>query len=287
VIGKSLEIAPPEDVVRACEKFRQGFLIKTPPLFYLASLKYPLWSLSHAVAEDSAGEDLPDEIVELYDEDRPPYGLITTQTCDLVRPDQQPWLHVAPVFKCKDNDRILDGEFIIPLDPPKVKGSTWYVDLRIEMALEKGVLVDREPIESFPDEAGYIKLADLLARRRGRPALHSVFNQLLTDVMREMRDEDKELKKQLRRIRPEVYKLKLAIEEGDRLAPLAARLHIVTNGPSGDEVRAWFDEWWNRAREVAENSNLNLLPNRWLDASGLDAREYDDLIEVTSRAINP
>ena len=287
MIEKNLENAPPDEVVKACERFRQGHLIAKPALFYWARLDYPLWALATQAAEQSSDVDPVDPLVAAVEDDWPDYGLITTQSCDLMRPRQQPWFQVAPVFKCEDDDDILDAEFIVPLRPPALDGSTWYVDLRLEMPLEKGVLAGREPIEAYSSEEEYIRLADILARRKGRPALHSVFNRVLNDVMKEMKRESKPQAKALRAIRSEIYKLKLSIEEGSLLDPAAAKLYIVTKGAPSVEAREWFDDWWNRAREVAQEAGLELLPNGWMEANSLDAEFYDQLIEVSSRQIDP
>jgi hypothetical protein len=272
---------------RSCDKFRQGHLIGKPALFYWANLNYPLWAWARQAAEDSTEADPSDPLVIAEEDQFPEYGLITTQSCDLMRPQQQPWFQVAPVFRCEDDDDILDAEFILPLAPPNLEGSTWYVDLRLEMPLEKGVLVGREPIESYSSEEEYIRLADILARRKGRPALHSVFNRVLNEVMKDMKRESRGQGNLLRGIRPEVYKLKLSIQEGGRLDPAAAKLYIVTRGDPSADARTWFDEWWNRAREVAGEVGLELLPNGWLNAQSLDATFYDQLIEVSSRQIDP
>ena len=150
------------------------------------------------------------------------------------------------------------------------------------MPLEKGLLVGRRPIESFPDETGYIAFANFLARRRGRPALASVFHEVLSATTRRIKGERNAQRTLARRARQNVYKLMLAIEEGTRLEPVAAKLYVVTDGAPTDDARAWFDLWWNAARTVAERHGLQLLPTGWLDATAVDLRLLDDLVEMRS-----
>jgi hypothetical protein len=287
LIQEGLDEIWPEQVSKALDPFKQGHLIERPPIFYAGHLEHPIWSPSRALAVDAfgAGEEPGEAIVELEPDQGPPFGLITSQTCEIVeeRPDPlQPWVQVAPVYCCDPALGLLDRDFVVRLDPPDLDGETWIADLRIEVAVEKGMLVGRDPIEAFTAEADYDELGNLLGQRRGRPALHSVFHNVLNVTMGEMKRESKTTRKTARRVRENVYKLKLAIEDGTRLAPVAAKLYIVTQGPPTEEAREWFDDWWNRAREVGAESGLELLPNGWLDAQQLeiDLERYESLIDV-------
>jgi hypothetical protein len=175
-----------------------------------------------------------------------------------------------------------DRDYVFELAPPELDGDVWVADLRIEMPLEKGLLVGRAPIEAFPGEVGYIAFANFLARRRGRPALASVFHEVLSATTRRLKGERNANRALARRARQNVYRLMLAIEDGTRLEPVAAKLYVVTDGPLTDDARAWFDLWWNVARLVAEEHGLQLLQTGWLDATALDLRLLDDLVEMRS-----
>jgi hypothetical protein len=230
-------------------------------------------------------EAAADTIVELEFDQRPPFGIVTSQTCDVAeeRPEPvQPWIQVAPVYQCDTKDPLLERDFVARLNPPDINGDGWIADLRIEMAMEKGLLVGTVPIDAFPTEEDYDSFGDLLAYRRGRPALHSVFNEILNVTTRDMKQESNKYKKLARQVRETIYKLKLAIQDGSRLHPVAAQLYVVTKGEPTDETKAWFDEWWNRARDVAQERDLELLPTRWLNTEQLDIdlEMYDRLIDV-------
>jgi hypothetical protein len=285
VIDEGLEQPRPEPVAPAVEPFLQGHLIAQPPLFYAADLRHPIWRTTRLIADDTPEADRGEDFVDLAPEDRPPYGIITTQSCDLSeeRPDpRQPWLAVAPVYMVSSDSPLRDRDYVFELAPPELDGEIWVADLRIEMPLEKGLLVGRAPIEAFPSEDGYIAFANFLARRRGRPALASVFHEVLSATTRRIKNERNAYRTLARRARQNVYKLMLGIEDGTRLEPVAAKLYVVTDGAPTDDVRAWFDLWWNEARAVAERHGLQLLPTGWLDATAVDLRLLDDLVEMRS-----
>ncbi len=283
MLDAGLPPAWPDAVPAATARFLQGHLIERPPLFYAANLDHPVWGLSTAAAPDMPDDERVDALVDLAADQRPPYGIITTQTCDLAeegRQPRQPWLAVAPVFRFEESDPTLHRDYVAELDPPGLEGPVWAADLRIELPLEKSVLVGREPIDAFPDEQGYIEFAKVLARRRGRPALASIFHELLNVTTKQLKEEGGGRRGQAREVRREIYRLKLAIQDGTRLDPRAARLFVVLHSDTTPAVEDWFGEWWDRARRVAENEGLQLLPVTYMDARHIDLALYDSLIDV-------
>lgn len=285
MIEEGLDQPWPEEVRAAVEPFLQGHLIERPPLFYAADLRHPVWQTTRLVADDVPEGERGEDFVDVAVGQRPLYGIITTQSCDLAeeRPKpRQPWLTVAPVFRIDPGSPLRDRDYVFALAPPAIDGEGWVADLRIEMPLEKSLLVGREPIEAFPDEEGCIDFGRFLARRRGRPALASVVHEVLSGTTRQLKNENNAQRRLARSARTNVYKLKLAIEDGTFLDPVAAKLYVVTDGLPTDDARAWFDLWWNAARLVAEEHGLQLLPTGWLNADNVDARLYDDLIDMRS-----
>jgi hypothetical protein len=285
VLDAGLPASWPDAVVNATDRFTQGHLIERPPLFYGANLDHPVWVLSSASVDTTPIDERPDALVDLAQDQRPSYGLITTQTCDLAEDDRaprQPWFAVAPVFRFEQSDRALQRDYVTALDPPAIAGRVWAADLRIEIPLEKSLLVGRDPIEAFPDEGGYVDLANLLARRRGRPALASVFHEVLGGTTAQLKEEGGGRRGQARAVRQQIYRLKLAIQDGTRLGPRAARIYVVLRGDLTPEVEEWFGTWWDRARAVAEAHGLQLLPVAYLDARQIDLELYDSLIEIRS-----
>lgn len=267
----------PHEVREAIRRFRQGHLLERPPVLYTADLRYPIWDLTASVAQDTAPEEHGEAALELAEDQRPPLGIVTTQDCDLDS-TRQPWVAVAPVYGSAQDPGLLDREYVHEIRPPDIDGE-WVADLRLEVPMEKGSLVGRDPIEAFPDEDGYIEFATMLARRRGRPVLADVFNRVLDQTMRSLKQERRA---QCRRVRDRVYKLLLAIPEGTRSAPIEAQLYVVTDGERDEETIEWFGEWWDRARVVAENEDLKLHPVSWIDARNADLHLVDDLIEIAN-----
>lgn len=185
-----------------------------------------------------------------------------------------------PVYTV-DPDTLPGPDYIFELDPPDLEGGIWVADMRVELPWEKSVLVGRDPIASFPTEDGYIEFANAMARRKGRPALASVFHDFLSGTAREINRSSKR-KKQSRRIRDKTLKWKLAIEDGTRLEPVAARLYIVTQEEPDEETKDWVGAWWDEARQVAEAANLELLPVAWINQDNIDFELYERLVDIPS-----
>lgn len=286
MIQEGLDEHWPEEARRAARSFRQGHLIETPPFFYAADTDHGVWRPtrdSAGIGSEPDGDGI--ELVELHPEDRPKYGIVTSQTCDVAedRPDPvHPWIQLAPVYPCAPGAKLRDCDYICELEPPDVGKDILVADLRVEVPIEKSALVAKTPIEAFSDEVGYEEFAEILAYRRGRPALHSVFHEMLSVTTKAMKDEGNAMRTKARRVRHEIYKLKLRIQDGSRLEPKSARLYVVTRSEPSKELRDWLDEWWDRAREIANARGLELLPLSWLETNDLavDLEEYERLIDV-------
>ena len=114
-----------------------------------------------------------------------PFAIITSQTCDLRQPSRvrkRPFINAARVvdatteFTKADLGNIRAGRIgdIRPLTGSRFTGNkneVWVADLRFEVALERSVLVDRNPIEGFADEAGYLAFSEDVGAMRSRPAI--------------------------------------------------------------------------------------------------------------------
>lgn len=268
-----------EEVVAATSRFRQGHLVERPPFFYSASLVYPVWDVTRGVAEAETEPQQTPEIVELDAAAVPPYGVITNQTCEVAEESatpMYPWVQVAPVYLVEADSPLLARDYIFTLTSQSLPPGTWVADLRTEMPLEKGILVGRAPIEGFAIEADEIAFGRFLGRRRERAALASVFQTIIVATMKRKRDNNTN---RARRIKPAIYKLKLAID-GNRLAPRAAQLHVIVRGDISDEVKEWFNSWWDRASEIATQQGVALLENQYWSSREVDVERYDDLVEI-------
>lgn len=273
----------PQEVVEAAQKFQQGDLIAKPPIVYAASLLHPIWELTRLEAAACEPDTVPAHLA-LDPADAPPFGIITSQTCDIAedRPEPvQPWINVSPVLLVKDDDPLLGCDYACPLPAFQAPAGECYVaDLRLNVALEKGLLVDRDPIDPFDgSEEKRIAFGRLLGERHARAALAESIHTFISETLRKhRRNTGKRVKKRL-------YKLMLQIQEGERLNPRAVKLHVILveneaatiDVPDSEE---WLRSWCDAAREVAAEHGVTLLDPEFHDSARMDVRLYDSLIEI-------
>ena len=317
----------PPEVMDAARLFQQGDLIVRPPIAYAAALEYPIWSLTRleaaAGAEGGAPERAegdgadpgPEEVdgeadpepnggppappvtayLGLDPADVPPFGIITTQTCDIAedREDSvplQPWFEIAPVYTCAEDDKLAKREYIYRLDDfdpsrfgfdPTPDGERWVADLRLRPALEKSILAGREPIDPFADEERpRIAFGVWLGQRIARAALAGTVNEAIEQTL------DTHRRKTGKRVGKRVYKMRIDITQGTRLKPRAVRLHAVCRPHeegliTDEEMTEWFESGWEETRKDAEEQHgINLLKPRIHKADAMDVEEYDWLVEI-------
>lgn len=297
MIDGSLNRPWPQDVQDALEKFKQGHLVEQPPFLYAADLARPLHALTAETArqDQDAGEEITaGELLccEAEPDSCPPFGIITTQTCDIAEQGTpaQPWLQVAPVYQPHHEG---DGPFpfkayFAELDAPTFAGALWIADLRLEVPVEKSVLAGREPIEAFATEQGYLEFADRLGRRRARAALADALDRSIVNHLRRRLGRNQAGAQQARTW---TYGLRIRIVEGERLTPAVAQLYVVLSGPRvvaaddereavPDDVVSWYESWWDTASERAGATGIRLLRNEYLDAGRVEVELYDRLIEL-------
>jgi hypothetical protein len=182
------------EVIKATARFDQGDLVERPPFFYAGRPAYGVVQTTRALAADVE----PDEalVIELDPLDGPPYGVLTSQGCDIADSARKPWVQVAPVYPfagLADGDRRLADirrdsvPHLVLLEPPSLDG-LWIADLRIEMPVEKSWLVAQEPIAAFTCEDDRRRFRRRLAGRLERPALPDVVHDLVVRPLRRVLD---------------------------------------------------------------------------------------------------
>jgi hypothetical protein len=244
-LPSGLDDWPPE-VLQACADIRSGDVVPDPPFFYYANPRYAVWRATHDYTADSDGP----EIVDAY-EYRPPYGVITSQTCDIgevgFRPPVRPWVMLAPVFDMSDlsspikkaivSDR--HSKFLIHLPAiPAPQGEFWVADLRIEMPVEKSALVGVDTFRSFDDDRQQNSIGQRVADLRSRPAWAESMGEItrrLTQYLTETRSVDRDLWEAVRR---EFRELGARVDSLD--SPTTVQLCAFTSAPVGGPAR----EWW-------------------------------------------
>lgn len=285
MIEDALPAAWPPEVIAAARKFKQGDLVERPPFFYHRVDALRVWK---ARVEDEDGEGL----VELEDDQRPPLGLITTQTCDLFEDTdnpRQPWFSVAPAYdytpylKQGQEKQIKRGKFrhLVHLSSPRLPAGLWVADLRLEVPIEKGWLVGREPLDGFDSVEDRLALAERLAFRRRRHALSGpLIKQLTTPLKKWLKDDGRAAEEETDSLRLRVY--------GDPASSTVAQLIVVVRdaGLSSEAKSLWEAKEAELIDHGARNAVI-VMPFRYgtlEDLSGRDVEsslrlDFDDLSE--------
>ena len=274
MIDEGLPDPWPPEVLEALARFKQGDLVERPPLFYAASPAHGIWDLTRGAGVADAEEDL----LELSDEDRPSYGLITTQTCDIAeegRPDH-PWVEVVPVYRLvdlSDEERALleshRRSHLVLLEPPDLDDGPWVADLRIEVPIEKSWLVGRTPVDSFASEEEYQILAERLAAKRERPALATPVMDTIVRPLANWLRRGGGLKAAAM-----VDELRLAVGPSRLTVDRASLLVLTNEEPLPDADRIPWDRWWGRTQPRAAEVGIDLLANQYETYDTLSARAY-------------
>jgi hypothetical protein len=262
-------------VVEAVGRFAQGDLVERPPFFYAATPSYAVWETTVLLADEVAeGEDV---VVELDPEERPPYGVLTTQGCDIADVTRKPWVQVAPVFGATvvAEDRLPNVRrgavpHLVLLEPPSLAG-LWLADLRIEFPIEKSWLADREPISGFSSDEERLEFAQRLAGRLERPDLSDEVHDLIVRPLRRFLDRaNANLRRALGNAGVE-FRLAVQSEaDGQRQCRLLA---IGRRGEIPKDLEEALEGWW--VGPTTENlSGVNLLGNRYGTSNDFTMHEY-------------
>lgn len=274
----------PDNVAEALGRFQQGDLIENPAFFYGVAPGSRIWGPDDDEEEpDEPGND-SSQVDEWHADDSPKFGILTTQTCDILEQGEpaQPWVQVSPVYPLDEDDpddqeRFLSKAYIVELSGPDLPEGRWVADLRIELPLEKTVLIGRNPLAGFATEGEADDFGRRLGVRRARPALA---DDLVKNVTRLIGKRKRNNKPRAAEVWAELYKLGLQIEEGSRMKPTAVRLHVISAEEPSDRVKTWFEAWEDRAREKAAEVGITLHTTRHHDARSMDVALADRLIDL-------
>ena len=290
----------PDGVLQALRAFRQGDLVAEPPMAYLADPQAPVWSESARFAAEVAtsGDPPEPEIIRFPESLTPPYGMITTQTCDLVEedasPPKWPWAQLVPVY---DMDGVLNagekgmlregrGRRSLVHVPAPTPG--FYVaDLRISFPVEKGWLARQERIVGFHSEEERQRVGDRLALLGGRPAFAGTFvttiqNPLIA-ALRELKRTDRKAFDHLDELVPEV-----GVLMDSRLNPSDVQVVVLSTAPLDAAQTEWWNTWWHDCRERAGTAGMALhaLDFKVLDEN-YSAAEYRRLTLLPLPNVSP
>lgn len=285
MINEGLPEEWPADVIAAVGAFQQGDLVERPPFFYVGSAKNGIWQLTRELGDPALG----DELFELDPEVCPPYGMITTETCDLVEEDgipRQAWCAVAPVYDASSDmgeneiDLLNRGRYayLRKVESSDLPGGLWVVDARIEFPMEKSWLVGRRPIRTCQDEVESQSLAGWLAGRRDRPVLAKSLHRALITPMRRW-IERMSITRRAAALEG-LSEVRLTIS-GSPVDPDGVGLILVSENDSISEAmrEAWETKWSNWHSRL-DDVQISLIGNSYVTYDSLSARQYRESLQV-------
>lgn len=266
----------PDGVLAAVGRFKQGSVIEGPPFFYALAGDCPIWRADAELGTDDV------DVVWHDPEFAPPFGILTSQTCDIAEEGdpRKPWVQAAPVYECPDNDPIRNRDALVPLTGANLPSRLCVADLRIEFPLEKGLLARFRPLDGFATEEEYVEFGRRLGRQRQRAALGQEVHRIIRETMQRQAHNNRRM---WHRIEDQVHRFGLRIREGSRLAPAVMELCVVSRAPLDKEAHDWFERWWERASRRARELGVDLLPVLYVEPANLDLVVYDNLIELDLR----
>jgi hypothetical protein len=264
----------PSGVLDRLKVFCQGDVVRNPPLFYYADPTRPVFTETFRYQQGSEGP----EIVLAEDSFTPPYGIITTQTCDIAEEDSarplRPWVQMSPIFPLKGNKgyrRSLArgrGPLTYLHVPDLPEGEFWVADLRIEYPVEKGWLAFQERIDGFASEEARRRVGERVAWIRQRPALAGAFVEAiqrpLMASLRRLQEENPDLFDEIDSQVEEV-----AARLDSYLDPSSVQLVLLGSANISRVSRSWFESWQDQQLSRAAELGITL--------HALDARRFSEL----------
>jgi hypothetical protein len=174
-------------VFAASGRFRQGSIVRDLDVAFTSQIPY---CITPAAREQVTAEN---NLVRVH----LAIAIVTSQTCDLQNPKRigiRPLVTVARVFDATTEfddgfvGHIVRGRIgdLIPLTASQfTENGVWVADLRVEGAIERSVLVGKEPEDGFSDDEGYFRFQRSISEIRGRNA---VDDRVLASILTPLRD---------------------------------------------------------------------------------------------------
>lgn len=271
-------------MLEATAQFSCGDVVEAPPIFYYADPAYGVHARTREYANDGyAGP----EIIDAEGAIPVPFGVITSQTCDLGEidfdPPSYPFISIAPVFEGSvldgsDRSLLKKGKRLGPFyqvpELTKHREGFWVLDLRLEVPVEKSWLVGRTPIRGFTEAAARL-LPKMIYDLRGRAAwAASVSNDLQPGPL--LLAELKALKAGNR----ELFELlvsevdEIGARSDSMLNPTWIQLAAFTNGPASEGVANWLQKVNDSLRARAGEHDLAVHEPQLLDLNTCPVTTY-------------
>jgi hypothetical protein len=208
-------------------------------------------------------------MIELAEEDRPPYGIITTETCDLLEEDRErkirPWFQVSPVLDLShldDNRKSgienLRHTYLARLTGPNFIDGFYVADLRISVPVEKSALVGRIALPGFATEEEERAFSMQIGEMSTRPIWPVSVQEVIVGGLKAF-FRKKSRKTALRALM--LTDLRLAVSGTDQ-NPIAALLVYVSPEHERD-ARTLFEAYWAGLQDASATAGITLMPVRY------------------------
>lgn len=271
----------PAGVLEAAALFEAGDIIAKPPLFYFADSSRGVWAATRTLEEGSPGAELVDA-----QSVSPDFGIITSQTCDIgeigfARPCK-PWIQVAPVYdlsSIRDDVRSAlqknKGPIYLKWIPQLagVSNGFWVADLRIEVPVEKSILVGRVPIKGFHSEQEQRGVLKRVSDLRLRPAwadavVDGVQNPLLSSL-KALRGSDRQTFDEI-----ELAVAEVGARTDSMVQPKTLEMALFVDAPLSDTALEWWNSFTDFLRASARLSQLTVQAPVVLDLNECSVSKY-------------
>jgi len=264
-------------------------------MFYFADPRYAVWGATLALQEDSLGPELVDA-----SDYAPPYGVITSQSCDLAEDGfeipRRPWFQVAPVYdlapvlSAGDRKQLRrQGGALYQFHLPGLSGGDhqfWVADFRIEIPVEKSWLAGKEPILGLPTDLDRRTFAARLGWMRNRPAWAEV---VIDAVQRVLVNELAQTKKDNRPLFDEV--VATVIEVGARTdsmtKPSRFQLLALCEYTPTQDVQDWWSSVNSKIRQGLYEHDVACQQESILTASDCSVSLYRQFSPVPLLKYSP
>ena len=290
----------PKGVLSHLQGFRQGDVFEGLPVPYIGNPAVAVHQQTKAYSGFDSdmigfGADFP-------------YGMILTQTCDIREEDskipRRPWILAAPVYNSatrywdsiSNKERsFLDGgirkllavgrgpQYLLGLPDFVPSPGLWVADFRLVVSIEKGWLLDRNPIQAFDSEESRKRVRRQVASLLTRPAFDGRFEQAVRrPLVKSLSSLDSAL---YNAIYQEVENL--AVEADNNVTMNRVQVWVLSREALSDEVRQWFVEQNDLWHRISLDNGLNLLNIQFGVLRSMTADRYINLTMMPLSDITP
>lgn len=281
----------PPEVVAALDEWRQGHLIRG---------NVGTWIALGGVKDPVTGEDVPgaegDMTARADIIGSTGYMAVVSQTCDVAATGpgaRHPFVQVSPVRNI-DNlgphviQAIKDGlttDYVYLTSPP-TPGSDWAVDLRVSLAVSKGLLAASEPVQGFGTEVDEIRFSQRVGSKYERPAVHDYLSEDMVKSLDRVISKAKGTQDWC----DDVEQLRLQILEGTRLQPKKIRLVVVTETDFNSRFtdlgrKKVLRDAWKAHKKPLKALGIEWTPIRFQHLGRMSVEDYRQSLPINLSAL--